>query len=136
MKVRGDFVTNSSSVSYILTVKESIIDKQISNQEAWNSGVSDYLRFIKDKMKNEGKKTILDGEEVYCLTLTFDNGNAIPLEGFNDEESLSVKAYMDLDINNLTDEDLNEFLYWTILNPQYLIDFGVGLTKIYSSTGL
>ncbi len=30
MKIRGDFVTNSSSVSFILTMKEDIINQQIS----------------------------------------------------------------------------------------------------------
>ena len=131
MKIRGDFVTNSSSVSYILTMKEDIINQQIS---LFSGGFGDYLKFVKDKIKNEGDKTVLNGEEIYSLKLKFNTGNAIPLDGFNDDEFFCVDACRDLDISSLTDEELNEFLYWTIVYPQYLS--GIGLTKIYTATGL
>ncbi len=65
--------------------------------------------------------------------MTFDTGNAIPLDGFNDDEYFCFNACDDLDIKNLTDDELNEFLYWTIIYPQYLPS--IGSTKIYSATG-
>jgi hypothetical protein len=114
-------------------MKEDIIDQQIELYSSMKSGFSGYLNFIKDKIKNEGQKTDLEGEEIYSLKLTFDNGNAIPLDGFNDDEILCVESLHNLDISKLTDEELNEFLYWTILYPQYLS--GIGLTKIHTATG-
>lgn len=136
MKIRGDFVTNSSSVSFILTMKEDIIDQQIELFESMKSGLSGYLKFVKDKIINEGQKTVLNDEEVYSLILTFDTSNAIPLEGFNDEEYFCLDAVRDLDVSDLTDDELNAFLYWTILYPQYLSGLlGIGLTKIYTATG-
>ncbi len=132
MKIRGDFVTNSSSVSFILTMKEDIVDQKIKLFR--NGGGAEFLKHVKNKIKNEGHKTVLDGEEIYSLKLTFDTGNAIPLDGFNDDEFFCVDAFCDLDISSLTDDELNEFLNWTILYPQYLS--GIGLTKTYTATGL
>jgi hypothetical protein len=133
MKIRGDFVTNSSSVSFILTMKEDIIDQQIDFHKHVKSGLSEYLKFVKDKIKNEGHKTVLEGKDIYSLTLTFDTGNAIPLVGFNDNEYFCFDACHDINISSLTDDELNQFLYWTILYPQYLS--GIGLTKIFTATG-
>lgn len=132
MKIRGDFVTNSSSVSFILTMKESIIDQKIKVFS--RGGFGDYYKFVKDKIKNEGQKTVIGDEEIYQLAITFDTGDAIPLDGFNDDEFFCVNACIDLDISRLSDKELEHFLYWTILYPQYLSD--IGLTKIYSATGL
>lgn len=132
MKIRGDFVTNSSSVSYILTMKEDVFDISISKYG--DNGIGQFLSFVKDKIKNEGNKTNLDGEEIYSLKLTFDTDYAKPLDGISIEDYDFEGFYNvmhDLDINTITDKELTSFLYWTILYPNYISEVGATRVKTY-----
>ena len=132
MKIRGDFVTNSSSVSYILTMKEDVFDVNIAQQR--DNGLGKFLSFVKNKIKNEGIKTNLNNEEVYSLKLTFNTDDAYPLEGISVEDydfDGFFNTLHDLDINTLTDKELTSFLYWTILYPNYISDIGATRVKTY-----
>lgn len=132
MKIRGDFVTNSSSVSYILTMNEKTFDIMI--QSCGQNGKSAFLNFVKNKIKSEGNKLNLEGTDIYSLKLTFNTDDAIPLSGmeydgsnFND----CLNIIRELDITTLNDEELASFLYWTVLTPQYLPYIGTTRVKTY-----
>ena len=56
MKIRGDFVTNSSSVSYILTMKEDVFDVNIAQQR--DNGLGNFLVLLKIKLKMKELKQI------------------------------------------------------------------------------
>ncbi|NMC61248.1 MAG: hypothetical protein GYA51_17980 [Candidatus Methanofastidiosa archaeon] len=123
MKIRSDFVTNSSSVSFILTMKEEIIDINIGQFR--DSTIGEFFDFVKNKMIDEGQKTELFGEEIYTLKLDFNTDEAIPPEEF---QISNLSSLRDLDIKKLTDEQLKAFLFWAILNPDFLFD--IGLTRV------
>jgi len=131
MKIRGDFVTNSSSVSYILTMNEDTFD--VSIDQCGDSGTGKFLKFVKEKIKNEGTRLILNNEEIYSLKITFVTDEARPIAGISDDGTMSefLNVMRDFDINNLSNEELNSFLYWTILYPNYISNIGATRVRTY-----
>jgi len=54
LKIRCDFVTNSSSASFVITAKEDIVDDNIKHyQEKRKIGRVQLLTFLKEELKNE-----------------------------------------------------------------------------------
>lgn len=129
LKMRGDFVTNSSSVSYVLTMKEDMLNILI--EIGGNSNYGSFLKFLRDKIKEEGNKTSLDGEEIYSLKVTFNTAEAFPLDGMDYDGSdfeKSLDVLNKLDFESLTDDELLSFFYWTILAPNHIPY--VGATRV------
>lgn len=130
MKIRGDFVTNSSSVSFVLTIKEEIIDINIG-MHGKDSTFGKFYSWIKEKLKDEGKKVDINGEEMYSLKVKFRDDDwryEIP------ETEDIVEFYDFLEnkgIDNMDDEELFCYLHYAILNPSFIPNIGATRTKTY-----
>jgi len=121
MKIRGDFVTNSSSVSFILTMKEELIDSFIKFYSG--NGIAQLLDFTKNQIKSNGKKVTMGNEEIYYMEMSFNTDETIPLNEFSPKEQL-----FDVDLSELSDDEIMSLLYWIILDGRFL--FGIGATQI------
>lgn len=131
MKIRGDFVTNSSFASYILTMSEEVFNEK-NDWYYGEIGMGPFLKYVKDKIKNEGSKISIDGEEIYSLKLSFHTDDAIPIEGIEYETNVEEIDYVmyTYDVKDLNDKELTSFLYYIIVcRPNFLSD--IGLTKVH-----
>jgi len=122
MKVRGDFVTNSSSVSYILTMNEYTVDVYIKGSK---SGISQFLDFIKTKMKNNGQKVKVGNKELYYMEIEFDTKDIIPMDLYTDCET-----WRGINVSKLSDEEIWGLIRWNILKGRTLNLCGIGATQI------
>ena len=84
MKLRTDFVTNSSSVSYIVTMDLDIVDLFIRNfQESENmKGTIRLAEALKDYLIENGTVNYLHNHEIYSCLMDFhdDDGSSITKE--------------------------------------------------------
>ncbi len=125
MKIRGDFVTNSSSVSYILTTKKEIADLWI--RQFPTSGQSQLLKFVKDQIERNGQKIQICGEELYSMIIKFStDGDAVSLDEYTKGKSVN-----ETDFSKLSDEEMWGIIYWIIMEGEMKnLLAGIGATMI------
>ena len=127
MKIRSDFVTNSSSVSYIVTMHKKIVDL-FDRYYGGHTKLEE--RVIRDTVKKEvqekGTRVYLEGEEMFVKKYTF-----------NDDDGVTVDKHLlqdegtQLDFENISDKDL-----WNYIRGEYLINGelsqirGFGVTQV------
>lgn len=125
MKIRGDFVTNSSSASFILTAKEDIIDLNIAHFEKKGKiGIVQLLKFIKEELKTGGAKTQIGGKEVYFTQKKFSIGKDVFLGDDLDPEDIPKT-----DFSNLSEEEMWALINWIIIRGKGRNLYGVGATQ-------
>jgi hypothetical protein len=125
VKIRGDFVTNSSSASFILTAKEDIIDLNIAHFEKKGKvGIVQLLKFIKEELKNNGTKTQIGDKEVYFTQKKFSIGKDVFLG-----DELSPEDIPQTDFSNLTEEEMWALINWIIIRGKGRNLYGVGATQ-------
>ena len=124
MKIRGDFVTNSSSTSFILTAKEDIFDVNIEHfTKTGKICVVQLLNFLKNEMKNEGKQAKIGDNIFYFTQKKFLIGKSIKLD-----ENIDPDAIASTDFSKLSDEELWNLINWIVVKGKDL--YGIGATQI------
>jgi hypothetical protein len=73
LKIRADFVTNSSSVSYILTVHPDVSDIMLRahGHKDRSTAFTQLLAFARDKIMSEGTPVHVGGDTLYALPVKF-----------------------------------------------------------------
>lgn len=126
MKIRGDFVTNSSSTSFILTAKEDIFDVNIEHfTKTGKIGVVQLLNFLKKEMKNEGKQAKIGDNEFYFTQKKFLIGKSIKLD-----ENIDPNEIASTDFSKLSDEELWKLINWIVVKGKGKDLYGIGATQI------
>ena len=126
MKIRIDFVTNSSSASFVLTAREDVLEIKIDNfTKLGKPGVVQLLKFIKDELKKEGKQVRIGGEEYYFTVKEFELGKGLTLNGEVDPEAVS-----ETDFSLFSDDEMWNLINWIAVRGKSEDLYGVGATQI------
>lgn len=123
MKVRGDFVTNSSSVSYILTMDVEFVDSYMHS--FGETGVGHFLKFIKEEMEEKGQEIKVGDRDFQYMKITFDDSDTSSLDEFTNGETL-----VDIDFSTLSDDAIWRLIRWNIVRGNTFNLWGIGATQI------
>lgn len=129
MKIRQCFVTNSSSVSYIVIMNKPIADVFIKNhKQNFSNSKKRVVRLLYDELLSEGTKSILEGVEIYTKKIKFRTDGDTMLEDSYD------KPIDEIDFETMPDEDVWALVYGEYIEEQRINEingFGVMQVKTF-----
>lgn len=121
MKIRSDFVTNSSSVSYILTMCEEMVNVHMKfySIEETDPQKAKIINTVRNDLLKNGTCVFLEGKEIITKRIQFDTSETLT----ND----ALKAQ----VENLSDDEL-----WSYILGEYILNGklcgirGFGVTQV------
>ena len=111
MKIRGDWVTNSSTASFILTLKPDVVDAWAKHYQGDCMG--QLLRFLGEQAGAKGEPVTMAGQEYLALPVRFHWLDDVAFPD-NCKESDHAEA----DLSGYSDEEMWAFVYWVIASGQ------------------
>ncbi len=126
MKIRTDFVTNSSSVSFIITMNLKIVDvyeKLYLNIEDYNE-----INIIRNELKlfmlENGTRTFLEGEEIFIKKIEFaDDG------GYTLDNNMLNEENRKLNFQNIDEDEL-----WNYIRGEYIYNGNINKINGFGTT--
>lgn len=125
MKIRVDYVTNSSSVSYILTMNEEIVDIYKKNfKSIWDQKKARIFEMLNKEMIENGTRVMLEGKEIYSKKINFSTNECMTDDTFE-------KPIEQVDFSKLSDEELWSYIFGEYIMNGRIREFnGFGSTQV------
>jgi len=123
VKVRLGFVTNSSSVSYIITMCKPVVE--MDELFGGSLATAQLRRFLREQLENRGTRTVVDGTELYVLQVWFLRaGRVSPLA-----QVVGARGSLhDVELSTLSDEEKWALVHGLIVDNMTAPLRGFGFT--------
>lgn len=125
MKIRADYVTNSSSVSYVLTMNEEIVDIYQRNfKSMWDQKKARIFESLHRDIIENGTRVMLEGKELYSRKITFRTDECMTDDSFE-------KPIEEVDFSKLSDEESWSYIFGEYIMNGRINEFhGFGSTQV------